>query len=218
MTRNTGDCRLYIAFIFARLYQHSLQHSLLLPKLSYFSQHQLAPESIAHQFNGLGKRLTKISIPSLCCSDSSEHSFCLFTLIIMSVFPFPLISDGPPRSSSLTAVRAIFRICGGTDVFGPDKRQTATIISIAHMTEWSAELIANKIHEYFGTETSAEIVWDTYKYWEDVRSEMHPNGPTLGEDLKITKDMVCILRQHEIMPNFHARPLSQTPRPVCHIS
>jgi hypothetical protein len=88
------------------------------------------------------------------------------------------------------------------------------MLSIAHLTGWSAELIANKVHEYLGISISAERVWDTYKEWEDARNETWLSGPTWEEDFKTTKDMVGILRQYEIKPNFRARPLSRTPRPV----
>ena len=97
---------------------------------------------------------------------------------------------------------------------GLEKREIATMLSMAHLTGWSAELIANKLHEYLGTSTSAEKVWDTYKEWEDARGETWLSAPTWEEDFETTKDMVGILRRLEIKPNFHARPLSQTPRPV----
>lgn len=88
------------------------------------------------------------------------------------------------------------------------------MLSIAHMTNWSAELIANKVHEYLGISISPEKVWDTYKEWEDARNESRHDGPSVTEEIKTNRAIVGILRQHEIKPNFNARPLSQTPRPV----
>lgn len=111
-------------------------------------------------------------------------------------------------------MQASCRVYGCADLLGFDKREIATVLSIAHLTGWSAELIANKMHEYLGTAISPEKVWDTYKQWEDARNETWLSGPTWEEDLKTTKDMVDILKKYAIKPDFHARPLSQTPRPV----
>lgn len=88
------------------------------------------------------------------------------------------------------------------------------MLSIAHLTDWSAELIANKVNGYFSTSVSPEEVWDTYKEWVDSRTESRLDGPTLAEHKNTNSAMVGILKQHEIEPNFNARPLSQTPRPV----
>jgi hypothetical protein len=88
------------------------------------------------------------------------------------------------------------------------------VLSIAHLTDWSAELIAHKVDEYLDISISPEKVWDTYKSWEDARTEYRLDGPTLVEDKETSKAMVNILRRHGIEPKYDARPLSQTPRPV----
>jgi hypothetical protein len=132
----------------------------------------------------------------------------------MSVFPPHQISGPSPSKTGLASTRTLSRICGSVGISGLDKRETATVLSIAHLTDWSAELIANKVHEYLGTSISSEKVWDTYKEWEDARNEDRLDGPTLAEDVKTNRFMVEILEEHEIKPNFRARPLSRTPRPV----
>jgi hypothetical protein len=132
----------------------------------------------------------------------------------MSVFSPDSVSGPTPPRSSHTPTHAFSRICGSVDIFGLNKRETATLLSIAHLTDWSAELIANKVCKYLGTSISPEKVWDTYKGWEDARNENQLDGPTWGEDIKTTRSMVGILKQYEIKPNIYARPLSQTPRPV----
>lgn len=134
--------------------------------------------------------------------------------MIMSVFPPPQISGPSPSRTSLASTRYFSRISGSVNIFGLGKREIATVLSITHMTDWSAEMIANKVHEYLGTSISPEKVWDTYKEWEDARNESQLDGPTLEEDVKTNRAMIGILRQHEIEPNFFARSLSRTPRPV----
>jgi len=132
----------------------------------------------------------------------------------MSVLPPPQISAPSPSRINPAPTCTFSKICGGVDISGMDKRETATVLSIAHLTGWSAELIANKVYDYLGTNISPEKVWDTYKEWEDARNEDHLDGPTLVEEVKTNRVMVGILGEHEIKPYFSARPLSRTPRPV----
>jgi hypothetical protein len=132
----------------------------------------------------------------------------------MSVFPPPQIPGPSPSRTSYASTHGFSRISGSIDIFGSNKRETATVLSITHKTDWSAERIANKVHEYLGTSISPEKVWDTYKEWEDARNESLLDGPSFEEDIKTNRAMVAILRQYDIKPNFFAKSLSQTPRPV----
>lgn len=132
----------------------------------------------------------------------------------MSVPPPLLTSNFTPVRSNHPSSRSISRICGDADIVGLIKRETATVLSIAHLTDWSAELIAHKVNEYLDVSISPETVWDTYKSWEDVRTENRLDGLARVEDKETSKAMLSILRQLGIEPNFDARPLSHTPRPV----
>jgi hypothetical protein len=132
----------------------------------------------------------------------------------MSVFPPPQIPGPSPSRTSHASTHGFSGICGSVDLFGSNKRETATVLSITHKTDWSAERIANKVHEYLGTSISPEKVWDTYKEWEDARNESRLDGPSFEDDIKTNRAMVAILRQYGIKPNFFAKSLSQTPRPV----
>ena len=128
--------------------------------------------------------------------------------MIPDTFPFP--------SSFLATQKNVAQICHNADTM-IYKMQTAPVIAFAHLTGWSAELISNTVNKQFGGLISAEMVWDTYKAWEAAWFEKKLDGNTFNEIGREYEGMLQVLAQYGCSPNFEARPLSQTPRPVSHL-
>lgn len=114
-----------------------------------------------------------------------------------------MASSIPTRCSP----RSFERMCNGVVVQGLTTEQTATLLTLAHCTGWSADSISNKIKDITGVKVTAESVWDTHRDW--VRGR---RGEQLSADT--TKVMQILLNRVGVNTSTMGAPLSRTFRPV----
>jgi hypothetical protein len=114
-----------------------------------------------------------------------------------------MASSIPTRCSP----RSFERLCNGLVIQGLTTEQTATLLTLAHCTGWSADSISNKIQDTTGVKLTAESVWDTHRDWVWGRG---------GEQLSTGTTMIMkiLLTRAGVNTFTMGAPLSRTFRPV----
>lgn len=103
--------------------------------------------------------------------------------------------------------RFIEYLCSNTAIPSLSNEQTATLLSLAYCTGWSAEQIANKFAEATDVVVSPEAVWDYHWIWVNDRG--------FAEISVAEWDIMRVLMSNiGVVLENRGMPLSEFARPV----
>ena len=131
-------------------------------------------------------------------------------------YPLPTTFDPVVLADKIVSTSTAERICGTLIIPDCDKEPTAVILILAHLTGWSAELIANKANDRYYAWITPELVWDIYHHWVSEHGKHLSIQPL--DVLDLHQDIAMILEAFGAKAVRTAKKLDQTPRPVSSVS
>jgi hypothetical protein len=110
--------------------------------------------------------------------------------------------------ASRRSPRSAQRLCGRISIPEFSKEQTATLLSLAHCTGWSADRISLRIKKLTKVTLAAEKIWILHWRWV---MERHTGEQLYADEREM---MEILLKEIGVKVTELMRPLSQTVQPV----